>query len=231
MTRRSWKALLLATMTVMLCVLIISGATFALFTDNVIFTNHLEAGKLDMVLNRKNLEWVSVDSNGYLHKHTLSDTLDLTTVASNTSNVFGLTGDSLIAPLSYYQATLEIENKGNVAFTYGVSFKLNGTSNKLAEQLQVTVKDSNNNVLLTKKMSEMSSSQSVAIKTVTEGTTQNLDNTVKTSEVFTVRVEFLDDGRPYAATYESFVNNEAMEKTVNFDLVVNAVQVTTIVTT
>ena len=226
MTRRSWKALLLATMTVMLCVLIISGATFALFTDNVTFTNHLEAGKLDVTLTRTKLEWVSVNSNGYLEKHTNTTSLDLSTVSGD--NVFGLTNDSLIAPLSYYEATLVIGNNGNVAFNYGVQFKLNSTSNKLAEQLKVTVTDSSNQTVFTGWLSNMASGTTIPVKT-TALNAATLDNTNKQSETFKVKVEFVDDGRPTSASPATFVNNEAMSLTANFDLIVTAVQNTTIV--
>lgn len=232
MNRITWKSLLLATMTVMLCVLIISGSTFALFTDSVTYTNHLQAGKLKVGLKRTKLEWVTIDSDGYLKKNTDSTELDLSTVSS--ANVFGLTDESKIAPLAYYEATLVIENRGNVAFDYTIGFIRNETTNNLTKQLKVTVKDGSKNVLVTKMMDEFSSTATTfSVKPSATSSTQTLDNSDTASEVFVVRVEFVDDGRPVGVSTTtpvntSFVNNDAMDLAVNFDLVVTAVQNTTI---
>lgn len=226
MNRRAWKALLLATMTVMLCVLIISGATFALFTDSVTATNHLEAGKLDVTLTRTKLEWVSVNSEGYLEDHVDNTPKDLST--PTTTNLFGLTGDSLIAPLSYYKATLKIENKGTVAFTYGIKIKLNSTPNELAKQLYVTVKDNSGTTLSQGYLTDFATEKAITI-----ATTQELNNTTNASDLFTVKVEFIDDGRPVGVSptkpvNESFINNNAMSLSADFDLIVSATQVPTI---
>lgn len=226
MNKRLWKALLLATMTVMLCVLIITGATFALFTDSVNLTNHLVAGKLDVQLVRTKLDWMSINSNGYLEKHSNTTETDLSNIT--TTNVFGLTNETYIAPTAYYEATLKLKNNGNVAFNYSVTFKLNATATEkaaneaLLKQLVVTIKDSTDTTVVNGVSLYDIIDQNIPVESV--ASSQVLDNTKLTSPTFKVRVEFKDDGRPTSANPETFVNNNAMTQQAKFDLVVTAVQ-------
>ena len=49
---KKMRTLLLACVTILLCVTMIAGGTYALFTDEVRLSNHLIAGDMDITLER-----------------------------------------------------------------------------------------------------------------------------------------------------------------------------------
>ena len=51
---------------ILLCMMIIAGMTFALFTDSKRMSNHLRAGDLEVTLTRTYLEYSVLDANGKL---------------------------------------------------------------------------------------------------------------------------------------------------------------------
>lgn len=204
MTKRK-RVILTSFSVILLCLCSIIGITYALFTDSVSVENHLQAGSLEVSLTRTHLEYCVLDEEGYLHVYEEEADLELTT--STKENVFGLTAtDCKIAPGSYFDAQLELENKGTVAFTYNVTIKLLSESNALSEQLEVTVTHSDGSVT-TKKLSELNAGLKIEAGEMTSEIT---------SQTFSVKVEFIDDSN----------NNSAQSQSVIFDLIVEAVQAT-----
>ena len=133
------KRILLSSCSVILvCMTVIIGMTWALFTDSLSVKNHLQAGDLAISLRRTNLEYCVLDADGKLAVTKIEDDLDFTESSKN--NVFGIDAENmLIVPQSYFTAEMELINKGNVAFTYEVAIKLASEVNDLVEQLKITV--------------------------------------------------------------------------------------------
>ena len=187
------------------CTCIITGVSYALFTDSVSVTNHLQAGKLDVTLERTDLTYCILNDAGVLETVTVDADLDFTSSTAN--NVFGIDASGMkVVPGSYFVAKMKMGNKGNVAFTYDVSISLLEGNNALAEQLTVTVTHPNGSTTV-KKLSELTNGL-----TITAGTMGATDS----AQEFTVAVSFDD----------ATANNSAMNKSVVFDLVVTAEQAT-----
>lgn len=200
------RVLLVSCSVILVCMSIIVGMTYALFTDNVVVENHLKAGNLDVTLKRTSLEYAVLDDDGLLKVTTVNDELDFTERTED--NVFGIDStDVRIVPGSYFEATLEVGNNGSTAFDYNVEIKLEGESNSLAEQLKVIV--THNDGSTTEKMlSEIADGLSISA-----GSMKSSDN----AQSFKVKVEFID------VAY----NNDAQDLSCVFDLVVSATQATT----
>lgn len=200
------RVLLVSCSVILVCMSIIVGMTYALFTDNVVVENHLKAGNLDVTLKRTSLEYAVLDDDGLLKVTTVNDELDFTERTED--NVFGIdSADVRIVPGSYFEATLEVGNNGSTAFDYNVEIKLEGESNSLAEQLKVIV--THNDGSTTEKMlSEITDGLSISA-----GSMKSSDN----AQSFKVKVEFID------VAY----NNDAQDLSCVFDLVVSATQATT----
>lgn len=203
------RALLVSCSVILLCMSIIVGMTYALFTEKVSVIHHLKAGGLDVRLTRTGLEYTILDDDGVLQtvtKNADADKIDLTDPSAE--NVFGLGNtETLIVPGSYFTATMELANDADIAFAYSVSIKLIEASNAaIKDQLQVTVTHPDGNKTV-KKLSECTGGLSIATGTMTP--TDDMQS-------FSVEVKFLDvDG-----------NNNAQEQTVVFDLIVEAEQAT-----
>jgi hypothetical protein len=169
----------------------------------------LKAGKLDAVLTRTNLVYTLLKDEVLQTKEVDTDlVLNGTTTAD--ANVFGISdGLTCVVPGSYFEATMLIENKGNVAFDYSVEIVLTeGANTALAQQIKVTVTDHTGNVgeaMLKNDNGKIVVDTGVTVKSTSAGAE------------FKVKVEFVN-----ITTDES--NNDAMENSVKFDLVVNAVQ-------
>ena len=196
------KILAISCVIIMLCTTLIVGASYALFNETVSVGNHLQAGNLDADLTRTNLKFAVLDTNGVLVDHEDGDDVDFT--GTTNKNIFGLTGDQKIVPGSYFEAEMYLSNNGTVAFDYEVEIKILGESNKLAEQLNVTITTANGTE--TFMLSEINGKY-----VVTEGRMY-----INSSASFTVRVEFVDGA----------ANNDAQDQSCAFDLVVTAVQAT-----
>lgn len=203
------KVLFISYAVILLCTCLIVTGTYALFTDSVKVTNHLKAGNLDISLERTNLEYSVLNSEGYSQTYLNTDRVDFT--ESVEENIFGLDSkDLLIVPGSYFEATLEIKNNGNVAFEYRCEIILSGEVNELAKQVVVTITDSTNEVSI------------MNLSDVSNGFTFKLgemNNEVKT-DTFKIRLEFLDD----VESNLNIENNLAKDQDLSFDLVVEAVQ-------
>lgn len=195
------RTMLLASVMIMLCVAMIVGGTYSLWTGNVTVENHLVAGSLDAYLERTFLTKCTLNEKGGLS--TVEDKIPVNFSGSTPANVFGLGKDEKVVPGSYFEARLNLKNNGTVAFDFTVSIKLNGVANALAEQLKVTV---NGNELGT--LSGFVDGGQHAV--IHSGTLAN-----KASSEFTVRITFIDD---------TDVNNSASGQKLSFDLIVDAIQ-------
>ena len=211
------RVLLVSSSVILLCVSIILGMTWSLFTDTVTVENHLQAGDLNITLIRTKLETYSIDTNtGYLVSATNEDDVNFSNPTDK--NVFDLTADTKIVPCSTYTATMEISNSqttSDVAYAYWLEVKLitTGLSQdeidalKLDEQLKITIV----------------SEAGTASKTLDEGLTVGSESAPigtlalnDPADTFTVTMEFVDGAN----------NNSAKTQKLQFDLVVHAVQVT-----
>jgi len=190
---------------ILLCMTVIAGLTFALFTDGDRVKNHLQAGDLEVRLTRTNLKYRYLDEKGVWQVPVIEDDLDFT--SSTEDNVFGLDAEGLyIVPGCYFNADMQVDNVGNVAFTYAVSIDMLGEVNELAEQLQVTVTKADG-TSETKKLSDMINGETIMAGTMLE------DDAPQT---FNVDVYFTDD---------TTINNAAQTQLAEFDLVIIATQI------
>ncbi len=201
------RTLLMACVMIMLCAAMIVGGTYALWSDNVKVENHLTSGTLQVKLERISLTKTYLDDEtGYLVTTDPDTTIvDFTDTDTADDNVFGIE-DEKVVPCSEYEAKLRLTNNGDVAFTYDVIIKLNSESNALAEQLKVYIDGEDKGTL---------DQYAVDGKAIISTQTMAKNDTAKE---FTVKIQFINDNN---------VNNDAQNKEVKFDLLVNAVQKTT----
>lgn len=205
------RALLLSCSVILVCMSVIIGMTYALFSDSVSIEHHLRAGTLDVTLMRDSLSYAILAEDGTLKEETVG-AYDFTE-ATETS-IFGMDGSNvLIVPGSYFDARLSLGTAGDVAFDYTVALKgAEGLDGALAEQLTVTVTTVEDGATVTNsmKLSELAGKS----ETILAGTMLRGD----TNESFSVRIDFpdVDDG--------GTTNNKAMGQSVSFDLVVTATQ-------
>lgn len=199
-------AVWIAAITVTLCLIFLMAGTYALFTDYVKLSTHIQAGSMDITLWRTNLTTRTLDnSTGYLVDNTDETDRDF---SDTRDNVFGIVADeTLVVPGCYFDAEMKISNGCDVAFIWWVEIVLNGSTNSLAEQLRVTV-----TVGTEVYSAYLSETLHLGDATTPNGTLAKNENSV-----FNVKVEFIDDNA---------VNNAAQDKTVDFDLIVHAVQAT-----
>ncbi len=218
------RALLSASVLLMLSAGLLVGGTYALFSDEVKVTNHLVAGNLNISLLRTHLDKHTLDNTtGYSTDISDDTVVDFTDATDK--NIFGLESDELVVPTSYFEATLKIVNgiknadtstyvPSSVAFDYGVKVNVNDTSDDdLIDQLYVTVSkfdgESFVNVVDDKKLKDFETSAIFA------GVMDKTD----TEQAFKVKLEFKDLDNP--------TNNLAQGEIADFDLVVEAIQKTT----
>ena len=208
------KRILLSSCSVILvCMTVIIGMTWALFTDSLSIKNHLQAGDLAISLRRTNLEYCVLDSTGKLVVTKIEDDLDFTESSKN--NVFGIDAENmLVVPQSYFTAEMELINKGNVAFTYDVAIKLTSDVNDLTGQLEITVTGPDN-----KSQTVIFNPNEAKEKVLYTGSM--LKETTTNAQKFTVTVKFLDD-----KTTSGIDNNLAQGQFAEFDLIVTATQST-----
>ena len=184
--------------------------TWALFTDTETVNNHLKAGELDITLERTKLVSTHLTPQGFLSTEIDETVKDFSNKKNNKDNVFDL--DTVIVPQSKYVADMKISNNSDVAFQYWIEIKYNGDSAiDLADQLEIIVKTHNDNISrLSKGLVVGSVDDPVGILAVGE------------SAGFTVGVEFLDSD----LTDDIESNDSAQCQSLNFDLIVHAIQVT-----
>lgn len=212
MTKKK-RSILMSVMTLMLCLAMVAGGTYALFTDSVRLATHLQAGNLDITLHRTKLESKILDERtGFLEDYTNGNIIDFSNVDPFHPNVFDIREGDLIVPGSTYTATMRIENKSKVAFGYWVEIVLHGADPELAKQLQIKV-ETDDGAYTEHRLNTGSTlgSEQYPIAILAIGQ----------DDYFDVSVTFVDD-----RVDNSITNNDAMDQNVYFDVVVHAVQVT-----
>lgn len=203
------RSILLSIMTLMLCLALTASGTYALFTDEVILKTHLQAGNLDITLIRTHLTAKELDTQtGFLKDTVNPEDVDFSSPTGR--NVFDITPGTLVVPCCKYTADMQIINRTDVAYAYWLEIVLDYPSDEIfASQIEVSVKTPDSDkAILTKGLKVGSEADPIAIMAKGD------------SALFTVSVEFLD----------LVTNNLAQGESVNFDLKVYAVQVTTAVT-
>ena len=213
MTTRK-RSLILSVLALALSLALFATGTYALFTDEVKLTNHLQAGTLDLTLTRTSLISKSLDSTtGFLVDK--EDPIDKDFSEPTEDSVFGMAKTELIVPHSSYTAEMKISNtKSDVAFGYWLQVVYKDTAElALADQILVTVTTVNGTT-------EMRLSQILGNDAGLIGNGENpIGVLAKTGEqYFTVSMTFLN--------LENSTNNLAKSQSLKFDIIVHAVQVT-----
>lgn len=214
------KIAVIACLILLACMVATMGITYALLSERVTVKNHLQSGSLNVTLNRTQLEYRTLDAaTGELKHAVINDvTVDSPDGKSfsepTDEGIFGISDyeNYIVAPGSFFAATMALHNDGQTAFDYEITLELlgDGEPNALAEQLKVTVTyaDGTTKTAMLSELKGASGRLSVDRGHMTAGQDQ---------AAFTVRVEFITDGNSNAT-------QEAGQGSVEFDLVVSAVQ-------
>lgn len=235
------RALLVSSLVILLCLSIIAGMTYALFTDTQKVSNHLQAGDLEVTLKRTALTKTMLSATtGKLETVTPAvvddETDDVTFTNPTDENVFGLTTDGngnvteLIVPGSKYVATMQIENNSDVAFGYWVRIdcKDEDVEKVLAKQLEIIVyTDLNKDGVIDTEGDDAEKHLSTVSGGLEVGNDQSFIGTLacNQAENFIVSVEFVDKSYTYVDGVLTSENDAAQETDVEFDLIVYALQV------
>lgn len=200
------RAITLCCVTVLCCVALIVGGTYALFSDSVNVTNHLQAGELKVRLYRDKLSGLLLTNQGLLKAFENSERTEFT---KESANILGLTEERAVVPGCEFNAECSLENEGNVAIIYYLEFVFEGT-NKLAEQLQLTLNTGSDTK--TVMLSQLGNNY-------TWGSAASPLGSVLSGSVaqFSVELKFVDNDA---------VNNDAQGQQVSVDVIVHAVQLT-----
>ena len=205
------RILILSSLAITLSLVIITLSTFALFTDTIRITHHLQAGTLDVSLKRVNLEYNVLDSSGYLKEMKSDEILDLSNTSTNKVNVFGINEETLLVPGNYYEATLELSNNGDVAFNYWIEiFSNDDVLTELAGQMEIKVTTYDKSGFEKEHIAFISDGLFVGSETFPLGELTKNCEAVR----FKVKITFIDN----------VLNNDAKGDKVNFDIIVYAVQ-------
>lgn len=213
------RAMLLSCAVILLCFTVITGMTWALFTDTERVNTHLQAGTLDITLLRTQLVKTTLNQKGYLEETEVQKATDpaVNFTQSTKENLFGITGGEVIVPGTKYVATLRVENHSDVAFGFWVRIAAADLTKgeDLAKQIKVTVDKG------------ASSSATVANGLVVKAADGGCIGEVAVGEfdTFTVTVEFMDSYLDNNGL-ESGDNDLAQNESLSFDLIVHAVQAT-----
>ncbi len=220
---KKFSAMLVAVITMLLCVALIAFGSYALFSDQRKLVGHLKAGTLEIELLRTNLKYRSLGEDGYEYLGENGETVNFTRQTDR--NLFDLQEDSLIAPGCCYEATLQIQNKGTVAFAWWLELKLDGAVSELSKQIEVTVTqcDQDGNELKTEDGAYVMQRKGTVFDGTVLGSASDpvghyaisADNVVA---VFKVKIEFSNPDT------DGSINNAAQNNEAAFDLIVNAVQ-------
>lgn len=209
------RTLLVSCAVILLCMTVIIGMTWALFTDTHTVKNHLKAGDLDITLERIGLEKYTLNESGYLTSVEYTDTEAYWNFSNSTKkDVFDIQSNEKIVPGSKFIATMRIKNESDVAFGYWIEIvctdKTNGAD--LAKQLKVTVNTGSDASAFVNDGLTVGSSSNYVGELIIGATAE-----------FTVTVEFLDS---FVAENNIDHNDLAQGENLSFDLVVHAVQAT-----
>ena len=214
------RVLIVSVSVILLCMTVIIGMTWALFTDTHTVKNHLKAGDLDITLERIGLVKQTLNERGYFTSVKYTDAEAYWNFSNSTpKDVFDIRSGEKIVPLTEYTSEMKISNQSDVAFKYWLEIVTTKgpdgevSSKNLAEQLEITVTVQNKDG--TTKTTRLNNGLYVGSETNAVGVLG-----INGAEKFTVHVKFLDDSN------EKFDNDDAQGADVYFDLVVHAVQYT-----
>lgn len=208
------RALIVSGAIILLCMTIIAGTTWALFTDTQTVSNHLQAGDLKITLARTELTKRTLNSDGKLVTSAPDKTrLDFSNPTDE--NVFGIVENEKIVPGTKYVAKMEISNKSDVAFGYWIEIKCTDATagEHLAKQLKVTVNTGTDATAFV--------NDGLIVKGANDGYVGEI--LIGKSAEFTVTVEFLDS---FVVENNIEANDLAQGENLSFDLVIHAVQAT-----
>ena len=238
------RSLIVAGSVILLCMTVIIGMTFALFTDTQKVNNHLQAGDLKITLERVGLRKTTLTERGFLDTTTLDAQKAYKEFSNPTdANVFGIEVDQdgkpteMIVPGSKFVSTMQISNQSDAAFKYWIKIACTDDNPEdLAEQLIINVytTDQNGDGVLDDKDADVVVTDPSQIKVVKGGLeigsdTQAIDTlAIGDKKTFVVSVEFKDELYTYDAVTGELTskNDSAKGDSVKFDLIVYAVQVT-----
>ena len=211
------RALIVSGSVILLCLTLIVGMTWALFTDTQKVKNHLKAGDLSITLTRTELTKTTLDEKGFLVTPDQPDTTPKSFTNPTDENVFDIANGERIVPGSKFVAKMQIDNKSDVAFGYWIEIVCTDKSlgEDLAKQLKITVDTDESHVANGLTVG----GENAYIEVLEKGA----------GGTFTVTVEFEDKGYTFDPVSGTLISdNDAAElESVQFDLVVYAVQVTT----
>lgn len=222
------RMLIVSCATILACMSVVAGMTWALFTDTQIVTNHLVAGDLVIKLSRTELTKTTLDTTtGYLKTEAVPNAaLDFTDPSD--ANVFGLSQDEKMVPGTKYVATMEVSadaEDNDVAFEYWVRIDCKD-NNALAQQLKVTVySDLNEDGTI--DMETEKKLDGILVEDLGNPDVPDVIGLVSKGNpsTFIVEIEFVNLGYTYENGILSSTNNDAKGQDVDFDLIVYAVQV------
>ena len=205
MTKKKKRSVLMSALTLLLCLALVAGGTYALFSDQVTLSTHLQAGTLNITLMRTHLVSKELDNKtGFLVK--MENEEDVNFSNPTTRNVFDLDEFDKIVPGCSYDATMKITNDTDVAFAYWIEvINRNYEDIILGDQLKVTVKTEEYKKDAYVSYGMYIGSEKAPVGILAKGQ----------SDEFNVILEFLDLAN----------NNAAKGQNLNFDIVVHAVQV------
>ena len=210
------RTLLVSSSIILLCMTIIAGMTWALFTDTQTVSNHLQAGDIKITLKRTELTKTTLDAQGKLVT-SAPDTDPLTFSNPTTENVFGILENEKIVPGTKYVAKMQLENHSDVAFGYWIEIVCTDKTagEDLAKQLKVTVNTGTD-------------AESPVNDGLKIGSDKNFVDVLEVEEngTFTVAVEFVDEGYSFVDGVLTSKNDAAKTENLTFDLVVYAIQAT-----
>ena len=217
------RIIIISSAIILLCTMIITGATFALFTEDKTVTTHLQAGGLDVQFYRNSYSYTLLNADGTLTPVSGGTRKDFTQPVDE--NFFGFKGTNddkfKIVPETTFSADMQLVNNGTTAFTYDIDIVYDTTdnenSNDLSGQLWVTVGTYAYNGLTRVDTITKEAYLNDPVWETAEGYlagTLTLDSEEKVSENMFVKVKFMP----------SDANNDVMGDSVYFDLVLKCVQ-------
>lgn len=203
---KKFRAITLSCITVMVCMALLVVGTYALFSDEVSISNHLQAGNLEVNLVRTAHSNTLLNNQGVLATTTVdNENVDFT--GKNNENLFAMDSNTKIAPGCAFSADLKLENNGDVAFNWSWELVLSEDMQSDAEllsQLKVTVTVAGEDTIFTG--AELFGKVDGGF--IAKGGRQT----------FTIKVEF--------ENLEGSANNAAQDQNVYFDLIIYAIQAT-----
>lgn len=228
------RSVLISTAIILLCMSVLVGMTWALFTDTRTVNTHLKAGDMSITLERVALTKTTLNDKGYLVEDFVQKETDAPvdfseddTTTTDDDNVFGIAEGETIVPGTKYVAKMKLWNNdkiSDVAFGYWLEIRFSEGSKQedLAKQLKVTVTVGDD----TTKEFEVTSVENGLVIKPEQGDIDYIEAVaLGEAAYFTVTVEFKDLGFDEDTLFSE--NNAAKNDEVSFDLVVNAVQLTT----